>query len=217
MASRTGTWRTTPICRPPPPTSLVAEMTRRVDVPAAVAGAVPERWTVSPVMVTVSHDGASGPTLVVRASVGAGEPVTVTVVLVATPGVNTTPFVMGAPVPGVLVAVFRLGGWSIVRVRSCVVEPAEFVTVSTSGYVPADPFCGEPPICAVPFFPAVKVTPAGSAPERLRVGTGKPTEPTVHWYSVPVIPKGSAVENPGDVTYDGASSTSTVSVSTVVP
>ena len=52
--------------------------------------------------------------------------------------------------------------------------PAELVAVTVMEYAPAVPAAGVPAMVAVPLLPGVKVTPVGSVPVLVRVGSGYP-------------------------------------------
>jgi hypothetical protein len=107
-------------------------------------------------------------------SVGVGEPVTVTVNEPAVPTVNvvTFPLVMAGP-------------WFTTNVKLCTAfEPIPLLAVKLMLYVPAVPAAGVPLSTPVP---ALNVTPPGSAPVSLSVGTGNPVVITMNDPAAPTV------------------------------
>ena len=64
-----------------------------------------------------------------------------------------------------------------VSVKDCIGAPLALLAVKVSGYVLAVPVAGVPARVALPA-PGVNVTPAGSAPTRVRLGAGVPVAVT---------------------------------------
>jgi hypothetical protein len=108
----------------------------------------------------------------VSLNVGLGVPVAVTVNVPAVPTVKV-----------VLFALVITGAVFTVSVKLCIKgEPTPFDAVNVMGYVPAVAAPGVPLRTPVD---GVNVTPAGSVPDSLRLGVGKPVAVTVN---VPAAP-----------------------------
>jgi hypothetical protein len=106
--------------------------------------------------------------------VSAGNPLAVTVKLLALPTVNAA-----------LLALVIAGAWSIVSVKLCVAaEPTPLEAVIVRLYAPAVPAAGVPLSTPVD---ALKVTPVGNAPDSLKVGAGDPLAVTVKLPALPTL------------------------------
>jgi hypothetical protein len=73
----------------------------------------------------------------------------------------------------------------IVRVKVCLTEPAEFVAVMV--IIAACALFDVPWMVAVPFAPAVNVTPLGRAPDSVRVAVGRPVVVSVNIPGLPLV------------------------------
>jgi hypothetical protein len=133
-----------------------------------LAAGVPPRIPVAALKVTPAGR------VPVSLSVGAGEPVAVTVNEPATPAVKV-----------VLFALVITGGWFTVSVKACVAfVPIPFWAVKVMGYVPAVPGRGVPLSTPVAVL---KVTPVGRVPVSLNAGAGKPVSMIVNDPADPTV------------------------------
>jgi hypothetical protein len=72
-----------------------------------------------------------------------------------------------------------------VRVKAWVAVPVLFLAVRVSGYIPAAAFAGVPQIVAVPSPLSANLTPDGSPPALVILGTGSPVVVTVNLNATP--------------------------------
>jgi hypothetical protein len=128
-----------------------------------------------PLSTKVTPDGNAAP---VRAIVGAGNPVVVTVNVPAEPTVKLT-----------VVALVIAGAWFTVSVNACAgLAPIVLVAVMEIAYVPPVPAAAVPLKVPVPLPWSAKVNPAGSAPPPIAsVGVGSPLVVTVKDPATPIV------------------------------
>ena len=164
-----GAWFTVSVkpCVAAVPTPLLAVIVK-LEVPPVVVPGVPLSVAVPfPLSVNVTPLGRVTPPSL-RA--GGGNPVVITVNEPADPATNV-----------VLLALVIAGAWPTVRVKLWLAgEPTPLLGVNVIGYFPAVPGAGVPAKVPVPFELLTKVTPAGSVPDSLMVGVGKPDAVTVN-------------------------------------
>jgi hypothetical protein len=144
-------------------------------MPLAVAGGAPARVAVPAVPVAKVTPEGSAPDSV---NVGVGVPVAVTWNdCPALPAVN----VVDAPLVNSSVPL------TTVSVNDCLTVAVPLVALNVSGKLPSLAEVNDPPSVAVPLVPGVKVTPAGSVPDSVKVGVGVPVAITVNDGTWPTV------------------------------